>query len=417
MSQPRFFYGWYITGTALTAYFFSNGIGLFVPPNLYPRLIEEFGVSSFAVSVTGIITLVVSGVTAPLAGWIVDRSGVIRIIRIGVIILAVTATLYPFAGAIWHLYLLHAGLGLGLSCAGLMVNVVLLSKWFKTGRGKAVGLLVTGSSLAGFLMPRIIAPLVQDPELGWRYGMGLLAILMWLVTVPAVFLLMREKPEQMGLRADGAAVTPGTDVTSPATGLSFAQALRTATFWCLALGSFSLWLSITGLSNQLTLFLETDAGLSPADATSYYSFAFLFSAIGKFGFGWLSDRLSKRNVMLLAASSFFIACGLLFQPGEALSLTKDPNQLFAFVVFFGFGFGGCFTMIQMLCIDSFGNAKDLGKIYGTIVLGDTIGAAIGIAGVSSLRDATGSYLLAFILITGIAFFALINMYFVRPVGR
>jgi MFS family permease len=178
-----FFYGWYICAVAVTTYFFTNGMTLFVPQNLFPRLIETFGVTAGQISVTVAITLGTTAVLAPFVGALVDRLGVVRVIRTGLIVMALCFSLYPFAQSLTHLYVLHAGLGLGLVLAGLSVNVVLLSKWFLRRRGLTVGLLAAGSSLAGATLPLIISPLVNDPNYGWRWGYGMLAIAFWLFAV------------------------------------------------------------------------------------------------------------------------------------------------------------------------------------------------------------------------------------------
>ena len=112
---------------------------------------------------------------APFVGAAIDRLGVVRVIRTGLIVLALTFSAYPFAQSLQHLYVLHAAIAVGLVFAGLMPNVVLLSNWFITRRGTVVGLLVAGSSLAGAILPVSIAPLVNDPAQGWRVGFGVLA--------------------------------------------------------------------------------------------------------------------------------------------------------------------------------------------------------------------------------------------------
>lgn len=409
------FYGWYVSGAALASYFFSNGLAIFVPPNLYPRLIEDFGISIADVSTTGIITFLVSGITSPLVGYLIDRYGVIKVIRAGLVMLALSAAAYPFATSLTHLYWLHFGLGCGLTCAGLMSNVVLLSNWFRRHRGRAVGILVTGSSLAGFIMPLAIGPIVDHPDWGWRYGYGLLALLVWLVALPGAFFVMRQRPEELGLTVDGAGESsPRQSGPRFVDGVSLGEALKTVTFWCLTFGSFSIWLAITAINNQLTFFLESETPLDASSARWFYSLTFWFSVVGKFGFGYLSDRIPKRDVMLIASGILFVSCLFLFQPSLTPTFTESFYQLLGFTVLFGLGFGGTFTMIQMLCVDSFGQ-RDLGKIYGCIVLIDTAGAALGILFASSLKEATGSYLLPFSIIAGITLLAFLSMFFVRPV--
>ncbi|MCH8320765.1 MAG: MFS transporter, partial [Acidobacteria bacterium] len=83
------FYGTYVAGTSMLIYFFTNGMALFIPPNLFPRLMEEFQATAAEVSTTVAITHLVAALLAPFVGHLVDRFGVIRTLRVGLIVMAV----------------------------------------------------------------------------------------------------------------------------------------------------------------------------------------------------------------------------------------------------------------------------------------------------------------------------------------
>jgi MFS family permease len=158
----------------------------------------------------------------------VDRAGVLRVIRAGLVVMAVCFCLYPFARSLTDLYILHAFLALGLALSGLLVNVVLLSNWFVARRGFVIGMLAAGSSAAGALMPVAIAPLVNNPDFGWRWGVGALTVGFILFALLPGFTILRERPGDMGLHADGAATPPRT-AQSAASGVSLRTALGSRT--------------------------------------------------------------------------------------------------------------------------------------------------------------------------------------------
>ncbi|MEQ8514180.1 MAG: hypothetical protein RIC38_01110, partial [Chromatocurvus sp.] len=70
--KAGFFYGWIICISATLAYFFTNGVAYYLPQNLFPRLMEEFGVSVSAISIAGALTFMVGGISAPIVGWLID---------------------------------------------------------------------------------------------------------------------------------------------------------------------------------------------------------------------------------------------------------------------------------------------------------------------------------------------------------
>ena len=416
--RPRF-YGWYIAGCCLVVFFFTNGLSLYVPQNLFPRFMETFGATPADVSRTTAITFALAGFIAPFVGALIDRLGVVRVIRTGLIVLALTFSAYPFAQSLQQLYVLHAAIAVGLVFAGLMPNVVLLSNWFITRRGTVVGLLVAGSSLAGATLPVSIASLVNDPALGWRVGFGVLAVAFWLFAVLPGFLVLRESPRVVGQFPDGAAVAPpgtsgGEELRD---GVPFAEAMRSRTLWCLAIGSASIWFSIQAITSQFTIYLEKDAGFEPVHATQLYSTLLACSVAGKFLFGAISDRFTKRNMMLVASIVLFAGCLQLFKLEAGVpGLTQDHAKLTAFAIVFGLGFGGSFTLIQLVAVESFGQLA-LGRILGFIIFIDTMGAALGTLIAGQIRTNSGDYFLSFSIVTVVAIIAVLNVLMIPAVAR
>ncbi len=269
-TDTKRFYGIYIVVCCALIYFFTNGISLFVPPNLFPRFMAEFQATAAEVSRTNILTLVVAAILAPFTGALIDRLGPLRILKIGLVWTAVCCAFYPFASSLGQLYLLHAGLGVGLALAGLKSNVILLSRWFVAKRGRVVGLLMASSSLAGFVLPMLISPLVNHPEWGWRWGFGLLSLLFFIIPLTLGWTVIKESPGEVNQHPDGF-LQPSLEGSSGIKkGLTLSQAVRTRTLWCLAVGSACLWLSINGLNSQATIFFEQDVVMTHQRATFLY---------------------------------------------------------------------------------------------------------------------------------------------------
>ena len=414
--KPRRFYGYYVAGTSMLIYFFTNGIMLFIPPNLFPRLMEEFQATEAEVSWTSSISHLVIIPLAPLVGYLVDRFGVIRLLRTGLVLMAVCFTLYPFAQSMNQLYWLHGMLAVGLILAGLLTNVILLSQWFVRKRGRAIGFLVASSSVAGFLLPLLIAPVVTNPQFGWRWGFGILAGLFWLIPVLLGFKVSKESPLEVGQYPDGSSQPVVEEDPQDPQGLTLAQAIRTRTLWCLAIGSGCLRFCIDAMNTQATIFFEKEVGLLPLRATFLYSFIFGFSALGKLLFGYLSDKIPKRRVMLMTSTLLFIATLTLFEPGGSdlpFHLTQSIPRLVTFAVLFGLGFGGSFTMIPVVTVESFG-PRARGKILGIITSVDSISGVLGITIASELKTSTGSYLMPFAIVAVAALIAIVNVSFIKP---
>jgi MFS family permease len=144
---------------------------------------------------------------------------------------------------------------------------------------------------------------------------------------------------------------------------------------------------------------------------------FGFSIAGKFGFGAISDRFQKRHVLF--GTSILLLCGCLLvfdiSSGE-FALAANVYQLTAFTIVFGLGYGGSFTMIQLVCVESFGQ-RSLGKILGIVIGIDSIGGMLGTIVTGQLKTTSGSYLLPFSIVAIVAVAALLNVLLVRPVQQ
>jgi MFS family permease len=395
-----------IAAVCVLVYFFTNGMSLFVPQNLFPRFMETFGATPAEVSRTTAITFGIAGLLAPFVGAAIDRFGVVRVIRTGLLVLGISFIAYPAARSLEDLYLLHGVIAGGLILSGLMPNVVLLSRWFSARRGTAVGVLVAGSSLAGAILPVAISPLVNDPAFGWRVGMAVLAAAFWLLAVLPAFLVLREPPREPA----------GPQPAAPIDGVTFAVALRSRTLWCLAIGSACLWFAIQAMTSQITIYFEQEAGLPPQRATALYSTILACSVAGKFLFGAISDRFRKQRVMVVTSLTLLAGCLLLFTAGDGgPALAASPAQLTAFAVIFGLGFGGSFTLIQLVAVESFGQLA-LGRILGVVTFVDTMGGAAGTLLAGQIRTATGDYFVTFTVVVIVAVIAVANVLLIRPLG-
>ena len=415
-TTPRqVFYGWYIASVAVLAYFFTNGLSIWVPQNLFPRFMEDFNATAGEVSFTTGTTLLLSAWLAPFAGAMIDRYGVVRVMRAGLIVMAVSFVLYPFVQSLAQLYVLHGFLAVGLIMAGLMPNVVLLSNWFVKRRGAMIGLLVASSSLAGAVLPLAISPLVLNPDFGWRWGFGTLSVAFILFAVLPGLLLLKASPTDVNQVPDGLADTGKTIAKQKSSGVSFGVALRSRSLWFLGLGSACLWYSFQSVNSQAMIFFEQEAGLTPQRATLLFSIIYWVSFSGKFLFGVLSDRIAKRRVLLLAGIIMLIGTSILFSlASDGLTLARNIPQLTAFAIVFGLGFGGCFTLIQLVTVETFGQAA-LGKILGIVILIEGMGGFLGTVATGQIRDATGDYLMPFLIVVAVEIIGLLAVLMIRPV--
>jgi MFS family permease len=254
----------------------------------------------------------------------------------------------------------------------------MLSRWFPTARGTVVGLALSGMGMGMFLFAPLSAYLIE--RLGWREALMALGAGTALLLLPTNALTPGSPPEAAGGAGPGAA---------PAGRARLADILGTARFWCFATAFF-----LTPVSNFMVTTHQVahmiEAGIEPRWAAAAFGIMGLLSAVGRAGFGALSDRLGR----VPAALSSYVATAL----GTLFLLLLGPGSagwlLYAFVACFGLTLGARGPIIAALAADLY-RGRTYGMVLGVITLGNRLGSAVGpwLGGV--IYDLTGSYRVAF----------------------
>ena len=386
--MSRLFYGWWVLLGLFLVYGSSNGVLMFTLPLFYPDLINEFGWNEAEVTRPAAIFFFAAAILHPLGGALLDRYSprMLMLLAYGIIVIALG--FFPFITSLGAMMIIYGVFGLGFGLAGLVANMLVLTRWFVRYRGVAVGLLLMGASFGGAVFPLIVRQSLIDS--GWREAAGLLAILgSVLMMLPLIF-MVRNRPQDFGLNPDGAVQSgetpPSTgSVAKLLSGPSLMGALKSPAFYLLAIATATLWFCIVGVFQHQAIYLGQDLGVGKADIPIVFSVFFWASITGKAGFGYLSDRLNKVHVML--GSIMNLAIGLFVL--RTLDV-ESTIMIFAYAVTFGMGAGGAFAMIQLVIAEYFAG-QAYGKILGIFTFVDTIAGSLGALVLGSMRVATDSY--------------------------
>ncbi len=389
------FYGWTIVAVSTLALVVSNGLTTLGIAVFSKPIREEFVAGGLVpaneaesmIATAGYLTFLLAGFFSPVTGFLVKRFSLRSLMITGCVILGLGLLLHSQATGPAAVYAARILMGISLGFVGVMPNVVLVSNWFRRLRGTALGIVLTGTSIGGVLVPLIATPLLLS--YGWRSSMLLVSLLVWLVLLPAVIIFVKNTPGDKGLTADGEFRAPeiaetgetGETDARDLPGLTLREALKTPVFWIFAFCAAAIFYTIFVTSQQFILYLQTPRiGVSPMAASYYLSALFAVSVAGKFFFGWLSDRFRPQRVMLLCCAVMFLATFILFG--------LNAGNAIAFILIFGLGYGGTFVLLQLLVAEFFGQ-REYGKILGVIVMIETIGAAIGGKVAGYLADLDG----------------------------
>lgn len=379
------------------------------------------------------------GVGAVIGGRWQDRVGPRTVTIVGVVLWGIgvlLAGLGTEAFGKWWLYLTYGvigGLGMGI---GYVTPVAMVTKWFPDRRGLGSGMVVMGFGLGAFFYNQIVtrldvykaaakpaAAFVAAKAAAIKAGTtfdptqfalppGAFHGVMMLFTVSGIVFIVLGGLAAFVLKNPPAGYTvagaTGT-AASQASGFTPSEVLRMPQLYGLWL---LLFLNVTAgilvISNAVPIYTEL-TGATPAVAGQVYGVLAIFNGLGRFFWGWISDRLGRNmtyTVMYLVQAVIFF---LMANTGGFVAVTI----YFAIVLLC---YGGGFGVMPSFNADYFGT-KYLGQNYGMILTAWGVAGVVGPLVAAKVRDATGSYHGALIPVAIMLIIAAIIPFFVKKPGQ
>ncbi len=355
---------------------FSVGAGFMHAYTVFlVTFIETFGWSRAEVSLAYSVSQVVTGISSPLVGWLVDRLGPPRLILMGGAILTIGLVANAGATELWHIVVLYGVvMTLGANCLGLVVFVPLLSKYFVRNRGMAVSVVQSANGFARAFSAPVATLMISG--FGWRGAYLWQGVFMGIVLLPLASLFR-------GIGQGGRRRTVDTE------GWTVRQAVRTPHFWLL----FVVYM-FTGLGSFLValhqLAFAIDIGFDKLYAAGVLGMGAFLSLPGVIITGTLSDYIGREVSAIVTYGTSIL--GVIF----AMMITSPDQHLLLWLhaCFFGLTWGARGPAITAKTADLF-PGPNLGAILGVITIGTGLGAAAGAWLAGFVFDTTGSYRFAF----------------------
>jgi MFS family permease len=361
--STRIFYGWWIVVAAFLNLFFAVGIIFYGFPVFYPAFVESLGFGRAQVTEGFLLGFLVAGLPFGfLAGVVIDRIGARLVILSGVGLTGISLLLMGSMTRLWHYELLCIMEVLGYVLAGPIANQVLVARWFRVRRGRAMGYAYLGLGLGGVISPLLVNSLIQN--FGWRRALEIVGLLILVVLFPVGVWVTRSTPSEMGLLPDGAESNGLHEAKSETVASGTTAAVRSANFWLILAGSTLVVGAIGAVIQHFILFLK-DQGYSAAAASRFSTGLLAASLGGRVVVGYLADRFRKKNTMAL-----FYA--LLSASMLLLGMAHQPVTVWTFAFFFGFSMGADYMLIPLVTAECFGT-DSLGKLLALIIMGYSLG--------------------------------------------
>ena len=307
-----FYYGWVVVAVV----FVTMGVGVNARTAfslLYPPILDEFGWERGLTAGVFSFGFLVSALLSPLFGRMMDTRGPRVVTLMGIAATAAGLLLAAWSSEPWHFYVsLGVLVGTGSVCLGYSCQSLFLPAWFLRRRGLAMSIAFAGVGIGSIVLLPLLQWVIERS--GWRVACIALGLFALAVLSPLA-LLLRRRPEDMGLQADGVTTTAGAaaaasrayvvDSAWAAIDWTLARAMRTSRFWWLALGYFSGLFGWYLVQVHQTKYL-VEVGFSASEAAWALGWVSLAGVPGQIALGQLSDRVGREIVWTIGSFGFLL---------------------------------------------------------------------------------------------------------------
>jgi MFS family permease len=409
------FYGWINMGVMFV---FNIAVMLMIMAfgQFYPFWLQDFpNWSRPEIMGAQQVSLILTGLSAPLVGIYIMKWGSKRAIVLGNILCVTALVLLSFQNRIWHLYV-ESGvmLGIGMSLGGMLAMMTVINNWFVLRRSMALAVSMFSMGLSGLVFSPIMMSMITS--IGWRLTYRIIAAAVFVCCVLLPGLLIVNKPEDLGQAPDGplpAKSFPDQKSEGNArkrpyrTPVDFTakEAMRTPALWFLVIYGTLTFFAMNGLMYNQIDFLH-DIGISFKKAAVANGILSAVMALSSLGIGFLGLRFSMHS---LAIGSIVIAIA----GYVTILFAHSMPVVLAYCVILGTGFGIQSIAMGNLFPNYFG-LSEFPKIMGFTMPFNTIISSFGTQVAAAIRHEIGTYIPAFQLSIALLVVALICICAARP---
>jgi len=385
--QYKIFYGWYILAVGMAGAFMAAATSqLFMSIMLKP-LTQEFGWSRTAA--TGAITAgtIISGILSLPIGRLADKYGPRALASFGALITAIAYAAFSKFIALWQFYLIFIiARAISTNTLSNIVPRTAAVNWFLRFRGRALGMLAMSPALGASVLT-IVAQLIMENH-GWRSVFVIFALGMMVFQAIPAALILRKRPEDLGLLPDGERKAAVSIISSTYSGAekelnwTLRDAIRTPAIWLLSAAIVVALAVNSGIGFHMAAYF-TDVGIDATIAVGAISVYALTGAISNLIWGFLTEKLPER---LMAVTGMIISAAAIF----FLHFVRTTVGVYVFAAIFGLSSRGGGVLVNIILAQYYGRSS-FGTINGFVFPFSMIGLGFGPLISSFFFDQTGSY--------------------------
>ncbi len=374
------YYGWLLASGLGVTEIVSWGVLYYAFSVFLTPMEDELGWSRAATTGAFSLALLLSAVAAiPVGRWL-DRHGARLLMTVGSCAAVLLVLGWAAATTLPSFYLVWAGIGLVMAAVLYEPAFAVMAVWFDRKRTRALTVVTLIAGFSSTIFLPLSAWLVQVQ--GWRPALVTLAVVLALGTIPIHALLLRRRPEDLGLHPDGEPTRSARPDEPARQDVPVSQALRDPDFRWLTL-AFCLSTGVAfGVHVHLVPIL-LDRGFAPTLAATLAGLVGATQVVGRLCMAPVASRVSLR---LTTAG----VLGMLPLAMVVLLLVPGVVGVFLFVVLFGAA-KGCLTLVRPAFVADMYGREHYASIAGVLAFAVILVQAVAPVGAGIAYDRLGGY--------------------------
>ena len=378
--QTNIYYGWLIVAalflsTALTIGT-RQGFGIFI--DLWS---SEWETNVSSISLAASIGWLVNGLAAPVVGHFADRYGPKIVLVLSAFIVSMSSILVASSFNVLTLSIYYGFLISFSTATGGPVGI-LLSKWFATKRGIAMGAVMAGGSIGSLFFIPLLTFITLN--FNWQLAWIIIGSFGLVVVTPLFILVLKNDPAELvdsgAVQDDG--MNTNLEEDGPLWVKEWTKAYKSKPMWQLSLGYFICGITTASISVHFIQWAISQ-NISPSEAAFSFGVLSGVNGISVFSSGYFSDKFERRYIL----GMIYLVRGIAFL---CLLLLSGQIALWAFAIIGGMSWLATVPLTTALTSEIYGYRK-LGSLVGLITMSHQIGGAAAVLLFGMVFDHYGNY--------------------------